>query len=344
MPTPVSSEDLGTRFDSELTSIAASLVRAFCLRHSLRTSHLSDPLLRWLDFADRYIPPRPRHVLPSSLFPKRALPDNVAQNLRTLVQRLEDGDDVNGHQGEGLTKRSDTSAHKDQRRTDLLWADWGIHHLHISAPKQKGYAARSGWLLFCRFEADQVALIDVRPHGKDEAFADPSLIEQLVKDWPDYMERFRMRGLLAGEPLTDLQVHELRRAGVNTPVQFAGAAYVGPGMGITSARTPMRVTISSDRIRLAVRGLSQLVTDPQGQFSIEMTQRQVPDPVYSLELTERGLAVYEAKSTTAFTLPRDQAASDLGRMHVELIPDWCLAAIRGDLKQTGPLSPALNLR
>jgi hypothetical protein len=335
---PISSEDLGARFDSELTAIAAKLVRAFRLRHSLRTPHLSDPLLRWLDFADRYIPPRPRHVLLSSLFPKR-LPDEVAQSLQTLVRRLEDGDDTNGHQGEGLTKRSDISAPKDHRRTDLLWADWGIHHLHISPPRQRGYVARSGWLLFCRFEADQVALIDVRPHGKNEAFADPSLIEQLLKDWPDYMEQFRMRGILTGEVFTDQQIHELRRAGINTPVQFAGACYIGPGMGITTAGTPTRVTMASGRIRLAVRRLSQLVMDPQGQFSIEMTKRQVANPAYSLELTERGLVVYEAKSTTAFTLPRDRAENDMGRMHAEMIPDWCLARIRSELKKNGPPAP-----
>lgn len=320
------------RFDNELTAIAANLVRAFRLRHSKRTPHLSDPLLRWLDFADRYIPARPRHVLLSSQFPK-ALPDHVAQNLRTLVQRLEDGADINSHQGSGLTKHSDMSAPNGHRRTDLLWADWGIHHLHISPPTDEGYAARSGWLLFCRFEADQVALLDVKRHGKSESFTALSLVEQLVKDWPDYMEQFRLPGLLPGAPLTDQQVHELRRAGVHAPVQFAGACYIGPGLGITSAATATRVTIAADRIRVAVRRLADAVLDPQSQFALEAVKDQVADPVYNLDLTERGLVVYESSSTTEFTLPRDRSAGDLARMHVDLIPDWCLAALRSDLKQ-----------
>lgn len=343
MPTSMAPADLRIRFDNELTAIAENLVRAFRLRHSQRTPHLSDPLLRWLDFATRYIAPHPRHVLLSSQFPK-ALPDQVAQNLRALVQRLEDGADINSHQGSGLTKHSDISAAGGQRRTDLLWADWGIHHLHISPPTDKGYAARSGWLLFCRFEADQVALIDVKRHGKNEAFADLSLVEQLVKDWPDYMDQFRMRGVLAGDPLTSERVHQLRRAGVFAPVQAAGACYIGPGLGITSASTPTKITIAADRIRVAVQRLSGLVLDPQSQFAAEMAKQQLADPVYSLNLTDRGLIVYESKTTTAFTLPRDRSAGDLARIHVELIPDWCLAAIRAGVSGAALPSPPLSLR
>lgn len=88
--------------------------------------------------------------------------------------------------------------------------------------------------------------------------------------------------------------------------------------------------MASDRIRVTVRRLSEFVVDPRSQFAADMAKHQVTDPLYSLELTELGLVVYEAKSTTAFSLPRDRASGDLGRMHVELIPDWCLASIHNN--------------
>lgn len=103
----------------------------FGLEFKREVQHLSDPLFRWLDFRLRYIDPLPRSVLVSKKFPKR-LPVSAETGLHLLERRFRDGIDVNPYQSKSLIRFNDLSGEKRAKRTDFLWADWGITHLHLS--------------------------------------------------------------------------------------------------------------------------------------------------------------------------------------------------------------------
>lgn len=326
-------------FQADVNELAGLLIQQFGLRHSGEVVHLSDPLLRWMDFVARYISPRPRRIVTSSLFPKR-LPAHIEAALSNLERLLIEGHDVNAYQTQGLTFRNDTSAAKRQRRTDLLWADWGIHHLHlVSAPvrARAPYSDRSGWLLFCRFHDDEVGFIDVRRHGKNEDFADPTLVQQMIHDWPDYMEQYRLKGMLPSREKLDAEaIHRLRRSGVAAPVTYGPSAFIGPGLGVTSASTPLRLTITCDRIRSGVAALAGLVSDPDGQFQAVVRERGTEAPIFRLLLTPAGLSVYEERSLVAFPLPRgaERSMTVLCDLHDTVLPQWALERVLSDFKES----------
>lgn len=319
-------------FAEDLRAVSRELCRAFALKFSEEVANLSDPLLRWMDFVTRYIDPRPRTVVTSSAFPKK-LPNDVARALSQMIERLASGSDVNGYQSRGLTAVNDVSAGKRQLRTDLLWADWGVHHLHLSnEPVKPGsrYSARSGWLLFCKVLQDEVGLIDVRPHGEKESFAEPELVRQMFRDWPEFMSQYELKGLLPSEEKLDARaIHTLRRGGVNGPLVYEGKVYMPPGGGVTTASTPMRLSLLRDQITEHVRELARLVADPEGQFEQHLLSHHVQTRDFHLCLTPKGVAVIERESLHAFPLPRQNGAGGgwLAELHDRLFPTWAAAAV-----------------
>jgi len=143
--------NLSKKLITQLQKISASLIKFYGLKHEQKEAGLSDPLLRWLDFRLRYVQPERRHVFMSNLFPKR-LPKDAQSALIKFALLNITGCDINPYQGTGLTKNNDISSKKRQARSDLLWADWGIHHFHLSTKEQSQnqyFAPRSDWLVFC---------------------------------------------------------------------------------------------------------------------------------------------------------------------------------------------------
>src|SRR3546814_20961573 len=110
-----------------------------------------------------------------------------------------DLEDVNAYQGNSLTQFHDTSSHKSQRRTDGLWADWGIHHLHLpERPVQPGqaYSDRADWLLFLMLYHDAALFIDVTLHREENLFSMNELVQTYIRAWPEDADRYRLHGVL----------------------------------------------------------------------------------------------------------------------------------------------------
>ena len=323
-------EDLHQRFLSDVDRIATEFINDYGLRFEEELAGLSEPLLRWLDFRTRYIAPMPRSVLMSNRFPKTLAPQ-AESALKAVEELFKTGKDVNPYQSKGLMLHNDTSGIKRQQRTDLLWADWGIHHLHLTtSPTLAGsyFSPRSEWLLFCLIGNDFVGFIDVRNHSEADVFSDPDLINIVTETWPELMERFRVQGVLSPNTShTPSRISTLRRAGISSFVEINKQIFMGPGMGITSASTPTRVTMDRIKIRRYVRELAKVVFDPSGQFKSDAQASGLANPEYSLELTHQGLAVYEKAASKAFVLPRRTNANDqtfIAELHDLVAPQWAL--------------------
>lgn len=166
--------ELIEKFLTDLNELCQDLVDNFNLKHEQEVQRLAEPLLRWADFRLRYIDPKPRPILTSSKFPACIQPD-AKSGFEKFISEVISGADLNIYQGKGLSVRNDVSGKKPQLRTDLLWADWGILHFHLTTslpPANDYYSPRSDWLLFAIPTKDELGFIDIRSHKEANIFED----------------------------------------------------------------------------------------------------------------------------------------------------------------------------
>lgn len=325
------------KFREALERIATDLVTLFRLEFKQEIQHLSDPLFRWLDFRLRFIDPLPRSVLVSKKFPKR-LPVSAEVGLHIVEKRFRDGMDINPYQSKSLIRFNDLSGEKRAKRTDFLWADWGITHLHLSdipIPEGEYFSLRTcsdgeAWLLFCIVVENTVGFIDVRKHDDESVFSDLDLIRTVKDSWPDYMEQFKLKDILPGQTqASNEDIACLRKNGISLPACIDGDLYLGPGMGITTASTPLRVADSAHRVLDWVKTLADLADDSGGPFCTEAKRLGVAEPKFELCLTPKGIALYESKLDTAFVLASrgdDSFSAHCRKMENLIFPEWVRVA------------------
>lgn len=319
---------LAEEFYRNTDEIALELINLYSLKYTQKVANLSSPLMRWLDFRFRYVDPQPRQVVFSNKFPKKDLPANAQKALKKLTRLIREGKNINPYQGRGLILRNDISSETNDARTDLLWADWDILHFHLSEkpiPKEQFFSPSADYLAFSLVGENLIAFIDVLPHPGKEGFANPDLINTVTTNWPDFINQFRLNVILSGNQKSQSEIHALRSNGVLSPIKINGIAYMSPGLGVTSASTPLKLTIVYDRLRGYIRELSKLVSDPTGQFQLPNLGLHNSEPKFSLKPTRAGLAVYEENSGHAFILPTPQKGhpvSFLAELHDLILPNW----------------------
>jgi len=327
------SNTIKDKFHQNVNDISLSFINAFNLEFTQAVPNLDDPLHRWMDFRMRYINPVPRTLLFSSKFPKK-LSVEVQKGLDLLMIKLREGGDVNKYQSKSLIRFNDSSGKRKSKRTDLLWADWAITHLHITdkpCDYDEQYSERAcsngeSWLLFCLVFEDTVCVIDVHRHDKEDVFSDLSLLKTVKDSWPEYLEQFKMIGVRpTQEPhsFTDKEVGQSRRAGISLPLTIDGDIFVGPGLGITCAATPLRVGRQCNSLHRWVEQLANLVAT-DSQIIDDLNDACVVEPVISLCVTPQGLAVYEEESRRAYTFPVKEDKDYNLNMSLLLSPEWAV--------------------
>ncbi|MCI0152322.1 hypothetical protein KNO81_41740, partial [Paraburkholderia sediminicola] len=252
----------------------------------------------------------------------------------------------------------DTSGKSRGARTDLLWADWGIHHLHLcSAPvdETRYFSERAPFVLFAIFGADYAFFVDVRSHLEDFLFAREELINTVARSWPAYVEPFELKGILPPKAsYSDEERDQLRKAGIEPMLMLDGKASFAPGQGVTSAATSGRVTAEMFRVRKNLSWLVGLVLDPDGQFlgSLPIAARE--QSCFSLCLVAgEGIVLIEQLTGMGWSLAGAET-SGVGGVFAELsnalVPSWVRDAIavadsRGDGSQIplgGSDAPAIG--
>lgn len=312
----------------DVDEIAQQLIDAFDLMFEEQEQTLSDPLVRWLDFRLRYIDPRPRTILRSIDFDAR-VPPAALSALEAFIELAKSGKDLNPFQTKTI-KRHDTSGTKRQLRTDGLWADWHLHHAHLTeVPLAAGaeFSERSEWLLFFLVLGDQLALIDVRSHNEPDIFQAIDLVQKAIRSWPQFAEKFAVQGVigLAQAPTTDAKsVRDLRKGGVAQMLEIDGNVYMPPGLGVTSAATSTQVSLKRNRAKQLARDIGDFFVHAENPLMKAAIEKGVNDPTVSLDVLPSGqLTIYclEAALHTPFPsapIPGD-ARSELEQL---LLPRW----------------------
>lgn len=175
----------------------------------------------------RGISVKPRKVLVAQ---GGGCPDGDRVGYEALLAKMAKGDDINPHLTTGAF---------DLEKQDLLLNEWNIYHLHLGTElheKLPRFVKRTNNLAFVLFTNDEARVLGVHPH-KPAPWTKVELLELLLKNWPDFMEQFRLKGI-TGEKLTDEQRKTLRKKNMNAALALdEGDAFMGPGGGITAAGT-----------------------------------------------------------------------------------------------------------
>lgn len=198
--------------------------------------------------------PRPRKVVCARTF---TCPESYAKALRGLESAVVAGTPL-------LSYMSRSIAQYDSR--DGLLYDWNIYHFHLGTVFDSArFRNRTGPVLFAYVTSSQFCELKVGDHGD---WADAALLETVIADWPELLEKFRI-GCAVGLETTfspDERM-KLRKAGVTAPVMLSnGGVYVPPGGGVSTSGHSMTVTMDSDRYFMIVRRLQQHVTDNAAHY------------------------------------------------------------------------------
>ena len=319
---------LESKFLNDIYLIASGFIKEFDLSYSGKTDR--DFLLRWLDFRFRYVECKPRKLIYSNKFPKTTLPMDAKKGLEVFEEIIIKGQDVNPYQTRSL-KKNDYLDDKKQKRTDLLWADWGILHFHLTdkpiSPK-KYFSENSDWLVFCIVDDYFVRVIDIRPHNEKNIFSTINLLEITARSYPKYMEKFIChRNVEQQHKISDEDIYKLRKSGINCIPVIDNIAYQNIGDGITGASTPIVVTDKLLRIQnILCRLLAMFVSNPKGEIIKMISEKGAIEPEFSLCITEKGITVYEEKSKTPFFLPRDSSKTScfLSELNELIAPEWAV--------------------
>ncbi|MDK1895510.1 hypothetical protein [Klebsiella sp. K4-172] len=329
-----------TDLNKEVNKIAQIAIDAFGLSYEKTAdSNLHEPLLRWCDFVLRYIPPIKRYIYKSDKFPI-----NISDDAKIGLQRIEElfvtGGNVNPYQSKTLTIFNDTSGKKEKKRTDGLWADWDIHHLHLPlkpADPNKKYSDRSDWILFLKIYNNAVLFIDIKHHDKNIEpflFSQQDLLKTFVRNWPKEAEKNQMRGavkLAIDEPLTDSDIGNLRGSGINIPFEMDGKIYLSFGMGMTTAITSLKVTWLCDNIHRYSEEIEKILLDEKKPFLKELQLQSIENPEFKLMIFDDGnLGFYEEKSNKKWKCSRENPnePNDLFCLfNNSLMPYWASSVI-----------------
>jgi hypothetical protein len=184
----------------------------------------------YLNLLHRAVKAQPRRVHRATKF---SCPPGFEAGLAIVEGKILRGDSLRAHLSRSLLNSS---------YQDSMLNDWDVHHLHLgTALEADGFVSRTAPLLFARFDDENAYLIDIRPHG---SWTDFDLLQAVHANWPQTLERFRIRGVheLASVPLNGVaandQARHLRKGGLNAIMELGpGAFYAAIGGGYATDGT-----------------------------------------------------------------------------------------------------------
>ncbi|MYM32091.1 hypothetical protein GTP58_27540 [Duganella sp. CY15W] len=324
------------QFWADITTLALKLVQAYGLTYSLSGSTADEMALqRWMDYRLRHVIAQPRKVVKSSRFPVQNVPAEINKALSVLEAKFTNGDDVNPYLSK-TTIANDVSAAKQMRRTDGLWADWGIHHLHLTPePLLEGerFSKRSGWLLFARIYEDVVALIDVRSHDEKDLWTQEELLKTFIDSWPEQAEPHRISTMqVTSAPTEPGDVKSLRNAGIVAPVEHNGQHYFGFGGGVTAAVTSSAASMACVNVIRNAHQLALWLDSPDNKIRVELNGLGISQPKFFLGVGDHGLVIAErTKTEHAWNFPESNQRNFIA-VQDGLLPAWAVPTLMDHLR------------
>lgn len=250
----------------------------------------------YIEATNRIIPPRNFETeLSTELM---ASPDfSVYQNaIQQILSNFESGISNRAYHSKGVL---------NQGTQDLLLNDWGIYHFHLGATVESdGFISRTGPVLFFKINGSQIYFLDILEHGQanPDVWVDEHLIRILKNNWPDYVEKFRMRGMVGNQMFTARERKGMRKHGASSPISIDGDLYIAPGMGLASSGTASRyVSRAANALNKIEKYQNYLMNQEVIEFKDGVTLNDLTDtPVIKLGESKAFLRLYEGSTERDF--------------------------------------------
>jgi hypothetical protein len=260
---------------------------------------VNELLHSWFDYESRTISRVRRTIKKSAEFIKeeKTLSSDHLRALKTIVGKLENGDDLTPHLSKGVL---------DSSKPDFLMADWRIHHIHVSDTKKRPkqfFVDRSDLLAFVLIAPREAYFIRILPHKQKHLWADKSLLQTLQVNWPKLLKPYARQGRL--EPnvsITDEDRIKLRKNAINVPTQLGDTLIFNPGGGISSDGTPTSHVLKANAITNTVKIITEYLNGyPDVQTRLKARLGIAPTNVQDLRLVwTRGRILIQEQNTKQY--------------------------------------------
>lgn len=169
----------------------------------LEAKALGALLIDYANWAIRYIAPRSRRIIVESTASSDARWSSLAEKIRPLLQKIEEGNDLTPHLSVQPHTRGFTPAASAQAAGVDRWLDkdmllnvMGYHHLHLDAAPTKGM--RSDDMVFGQVTRDAFTIVGVFNHSVfDSTAPTEAMTAERERIWEIFDER-ASRGVPSG--------------------------------------------------------------------------------------------------------------------------------------------------
>jgi hypothetical protein len=216
-------------------------------RQEMEPKTLSSLFIEYRIWRGRFVAPGPRQVHRAPELVRHPKASTHRAALDAIEHATRNGDDLTPHLSRAVRRLG----------RDLLLADWGIHHLHLSTSLDPdGFVSRTGDVLFAAFTATDAYWLDIRKHEKDgDNWAAEEVFAILVRNWPGSGLVHRFEGDTGlSQKYSDEDRRELRKAGVMNLMEVDSKVYVPGGVGLTTAGTPIEATRAANAFMWELQG------------------------------------------------------------------------------------------
>ncbi|HEV3236123.1 MAG TPA: hypothetical protein VGZ25_03990 [Gemmataceae bacterium] len=241
-------------------------------RVDLHRMSVSELLGRYVNWADRYVAPRPRRVVTWEGFLRHGLPQLHREAVYDLAKKIEAGDDLTPFLSDRIRFGYMPSKRKNTKRRGVEWRDdkdyvlntFDTHHLHLRPQGSREVL----YVIFFRKEAFFVML------GDHKSFDDGALAQAVTKSRVGTALEFKDI-LGPANPFTMAQQNHLQRYGFSTSYQVGGhtvlgATLVGAGFSLLHTR-------HADRMIITIMELDPQLDEPGfGREAFERHGRPYP--------------------------------------------------------------------
>ena len=226
-------------------SIIIQLLEKFFLKFGITYSRHDNThlwLARYFNFRLKYIVQGRRQIRVSKELAVKIQTHPNREGLFDVFDLAIKGGDLNQYQ----SKQSfNTDFH------DLLYNDWGLHHLHLNSTKKKStdyFNARTEALLFVRFTNHFAYFLDIKSHRDKNVWSDTDLIRIIQRNWPDSIADKEVPNIKFSPNFDDEEIGVLRKKGYLFGINVDGKAYLMLGHGQSSSGDNMMATKMADEV------------------------------------------------------------------------------------------------
>lgn len=207
-----------------IDEILLEFYKKYNIRHKLQNDR-SLNLSRYFNFRLKLIEIKPRQVHVSKESISNIILSEHKNDIIILFDKIKKGFDINPYQ-------SKQSFNADYH--DMMFNDWGIHHLHLNHNKGKEkdyFNSRTGFLLLVKFDNNNAYIINIKHHTDENLWSDTNIIRLIRNNWNYLLEPFEIGTGNWFPKLNDSEIGNIRNKGYTFPINVDDKTYLMLGHG-----------------------------------------------------------------------------------------------------------------